>query len=633
MKKLFFVLLILLSIHVFGADSTDLYKVEAIKKEMKENANTVVRYHRTEIEVAGPDKGIMKVREVLTILNAKGEDELLFLQYTDKFIILEDAELKLYDANGKLVERHKKKDLSSNSAGSGLVEDGKVYYLRLSAAAYPVTVEKEYLVRFRGIYKLPQFYFSQPYQSVENASLVLKHPASLKINHKPYNFSKLPKHTLNGDDEIWQWESGAIPSSIHESSAGDWRYKVPSINFNLSKFEYDGYAGDMSSWKNLGLWYNYLVGNTNRLSPRYQEEIRQRVSGAADEREKIRILYQHLQKNFRYVSIQLGIGGFKPFPADFVHEKKYGDCKGLSNYMEACLAALGIKSHNAWIKSGDNEIMLDPDFPHDGFDHQILLVPLGRDSIWLECTSNYNDFGHLGSFTENRYALVMTEQGGKLVKTPRSQAVANTLLSMTRVAMNEEGNAEIISSMAVTGEFKYLMINLSRISADKQKTYLIEHFGMNQPDEFNIRFHDSTDGGYYAKSAIFLEKLHDFKAGSKFFLKPRIFRNWTDRLPDTEKRQFDYFIEHPFIHTDTTIYELPAGFTVETFPKNRSFRIDQASYESKYWFDKNTSKLFSVARLEVDDQRIPAEKYTEAKKFFDMVLEDGNQKMILLKPD
>ncbi len=63
-----------------------------------------------------------------------------------------------------------------------------------------------------------------------------------------------------------------------------------------------------------------------------------------DKRQKVFALYDYLQKNTRYISVQLGIGGWQPFPADYVATKRYGDCKALSNFMVALLKEAGIKA-------------------------------------------------------------------------------------------------------------------------------------------------------------------------------------------------------------------------------------------------------------------------------------------------
>src|SRR6185312_13501516 len=151
---------------------------------------------------------------------------------------------------------------------------------------------------------------------------------------------------------------------------------------------------------------------------------------------KARFLYNYLQKNVRYVSVQLGIGGYKPFPASFVDEKKYGDCKALSNYMLTLLKTVGIPSYCAVINAGTNAEPADPDFVNDPFNHIILCVPFKNDTTWLECTSATSPFGKLGSFTENRKALLVTEDGGKLVNTPRSTMQDNQFNSAVHLVLN-----------------------------------------------------------------------------------------------------------------------------------------------------------------------------------------------------
>lgn len=629
-KLSWFLLLCWLPFIVRAGDSSDIYRASNIQAKLLANAHSVVRYKSMDIDINGPDKAQIRTREVITILDAEAEHELYMFHYSNRFTVLDDAEIKLFDANGKLLERHKKKDFSSFSDGSGLVEDGQTYGIKVTAGTYPVTVEKESVYRLKSIYVLQNFFFSRPYQSVEFATVSLKYPASLPVRFKSYHLDVKPAYTKSGSDEIWVWQARNLGAEFHETSAGDWRFKVPSVFFSMTKFSYDGYAGDMSSWRNLGLWYNYIVGKNNKLSPQNQEEIRRLVAGAKTNREKAEMLYAFLQKNFRYVSIQLGIGGFRPFPADFVHEKKYGDCKGLSNYMEACLDALGIKSNVAIINGGSTELDLDTDFPFPNFNHMILMVPLDKDSIWLECTSNYNDFGHLSTFTENRYALLVTPSGGQLVRTPSSVGTQNKLNIHAQVKLNTNGEAETNSLLKAGREFKYSMIGISMLSADKQKEAFLSEYKITQPDEFNIGFHANTDSGYTVTNELYWEKGYEFKAGAKLFLKPRIYKIWTEKLPFDSTRRFDYYLDFPCIKSDTTEYLLPEGFTVETLPKDRNISSIVGQFSSKYWFDEKEKKVFSIANLEIRLFRVPAAKYPEAKQFFDQVLDDGNQKIILL---
>src|SRR5690606_36041786 len=97
----------------------------------------------------------------------------------------------------------------------------------------------------------------------------------------------------------------------------------------------------------------------------------------------------------------------------------YGDCKALSNYMKALLKEAQIPSQLVIVKAGKNKDLW-ADFSAIGqANHMILCVPMVKDTVWLECTSQRNPYNYLGSFTGDRNVILVSDEGGKVVKTPK----------------------------------------------------------------------------------------------------------------------------------------------------------------------------------------------------------------------
>jgi hypothetical protein len=353
------------------------------------------------------------------------------------------------------------------------------------------------------------------------------------------------------------------------------------------------------------------------------------VKDARNDKEKIAILYHYLQNSCRYVSIQLGIGGFKTFDAAFVDSKKYGDCKALTTYMQAMLDAVGITSYPALVNAEYNQTPVNPAFPHNSFSHVILCVPQNKDTTWLECTSKATQVGILGSFTENRNALLITPQGGKLVATPKSNSLENTFHLTTKVTLNEDASGETESILESKGEYKEEIIEyVMNEKKDDQKEYLVKRLGFSQPDQFELTT-DKTDNCAKTSFKLAIEKVPEFSAGSKMFLNPRIYKLWSGKLPDDEKRTRAFYFPFPFVKTDTTIYQLPENFTIEHLPASKEQKFKFGTFSTKYNYDEKTNAITSVAYLELKDNVIPAENFTEARKFFSDVIKEFTEKIVV----
>jgi hypothetical protein len=611
----------------------ELYKSDGIPDSLKEDANSVVRYDREDVEVRGPGKAILKYHTIVTILNEKGDNEAeITLPYNKKFTTVSSFEMIIYDAGGVQLKKYHKSDMYDHAAQDNelLVSDDRIMSIGHTVANYPETVEMIYELDENSLINIDDWDIQGEDQSVQNGSYHLSVSSDAGFRYFNKNTTVKPQKTTAGNVDSYSWQVSNLKAIKMEDGAKPWRV-LPKVEFAMNKFEFYGYPGDFSSWQSFGKWQQMLNADVSNLSPQRIAEIQQMTAGLKTDKEKAKFLYEYVQQNMRYVAIKLGIGGLKPFPAAFVDQKKYGDCKALSNYMVSLLKAVNIPAYYAIVNAGENEEPLEPSFPYDISDHIIVCIPFKNDTTWLECTSTTQPFGKLGPFTENRNALVITEDGGKLMNTPKSIAEDNQFNSEVHIALDADGGAKAQVKILSTGEYRYDYIELCEAKEDKQKSYLLEDLGMKQPSVFDIKSGADKDGVKELDLNLEYDRLYDIAAGDKQFYHPNILALWDNTVPILEKRKTDYYFDFPRIKTCVTTIDLPTGFEVETLPANQQLKFTYGNYEVKYSYDAAKNQVTSTAKFNLTNQVIPAAKYTEMQQYMDAVAKAQNKKLVIRK--
>lgn len=608
------------------------YDASLIPDSMKTHAHSVLREEEESFTVTSPARATYKVHSVITVLDREGIQELFFAVNTDAFIKLEDAELTVYDAAGRQLQHIRQKDMTVSGFGFNLVDDGKHIFYPVQAGTYPITVEKDYTIAFKGLAAYPSFDLNNTERSIQQASYVLTVPLSVGGRYKDRQTDIQPQvQDGSSNTKIYTWKVSGIRGRRLENATLS--ASSSAVLLAPTSFELDNHPGDMSSWASLGKWIYDLNKETFVLPEASKPFYRNMVAGASSDREKARILYAWLQKNFRYVSIQLGIGGLRSFPAAFTESKKYGDCKGLSTYMKACLDAVGIKSYTAVINAGAMEAPVDASFPANRFNHEIVCIPGTGDTTWLECTSNRTDFGVLGDFTENRNALLITENGGVLVHTPASRPEENTSSTYTRVTLAGDGSGKAEVAMSATGEFRMERIgHLYEERHEDQKRYLVSVLRFMDPDDFSISLQKIDTPIFRANIQLSLEKVPDFMAGIKMFLHPRLCPMLSAQITAGDHRTFDYYFPYPYIITDTTCYLLPAGYTVDHLPQGKVLKAPDVTYTSSFWYDPVQRAIFSSGMLRLASRDIPPGDFPAVKRLYSQIEEEGTEKLVINKP-
>ncbi len=348
------------------------YSVSLVNDSLVKRANVIKRSEDIFFEVTDEDRAYLTIHKIFTVTSSNGRDALLFNEYSNKAVLLNDAEIRVFDASGIQTAKYKMNDMTTRAMGEGLVPDGKVTYFEIPALTYPVTIDLKYEMKFKGTLLYPSYQIQSSDESVESSSFTAKIPAELDLRYKSVNIELEPQTTTADKYNIYKWTVKNLPAREYEEGSVKFESRYPQIILAPNTFKIYDTEGKMTSWKDFGMWEYNLIKELYDLSPDKIAFFNDLVKEAKTENEKVKMIYNYLQKNFRYVSIQLGIGGYKPFPASFTDQKKYGDCKGLSFYMHAVLKSIGIKSYVALINAEYNREPVDPLFPCNQFNHMIL---------------------------------------------------------------------------------------------------------------------------------------------------------------------------------------------------------------------------------------------------------------------
>jgi hypothetical protein len=615
----------------FSANAEFKYAVSNIPAELKENVNVVVREDHMKFKILAKNKATHHVHYVVTVLNEKGNDFASHDIWYDKLTKVTDLNAYVYDAAGGVIKRLKNKEIYDHAYhdGASLFNDDRLKSIDLSQSTYPYTVEFEYELEFNFLYYIPGFWVGGEKESYQNVSYELSYPPSLAPRYKIFNIEASPNKVSELGFENIKWSFKDVKPIKREASGPPREEIVPHILAAPSTFEFEGYSGTMDTWQHFGQWIVSLNKGRDLLPEETKEKVRSLTKGLTTQEEKIKALYEYMQNKTRYVGIQLGIGGYQPFEASLVDRTGYGDCKALSNYMVALLKEAGIASNYILIKAGGSG-SFNTDFPSTQFNHAITAVPNGRDTLWLECTSQTNPFGYQGRFTGDRKALMITEDGGKIVNTIKYSPEQNSQLRTAEVELDATGNAKAKIRTTNKG-IQYENDGLDNVmnNVDEQKKWIQNN---TEIPNFNINSFSMVEKKDKIPSAIVKLDLtlnrYATVSGKRIFVVPNLMNRLTGIPEKMAERKTDVVRSTNYLDLDTIKFTIPENLYPEFLPEPIKINSKFGEYEANFKFD--AGKVIYTRRMKVWQCRFPKETYNELVDFYKNVNRADNTKLVFL---
>lgn len=599
-----------------------------------QKSDAVILEDKIIIEVYDDQSAFYKVSGKILIKNKTAENYCEVTLTESHFKEIEDINARLTNLNGEVIKELDSDEIQEAEFSMDAFYSGNNHkHFELTHNTYPYIIEIEYDVKISTLLYWPDW---RPQSKIPTLNSEYKLVVNSDTKFRYYNkgIDVEPTIAEGVPSSTYLWKLKNIPSLLDEDYLPPEDELQMYISFVPAKFITDDYKGSTGSWDEYANWYRDMTNGRYALPENAKKEIIDLTKGVTDVKEKINILYKYLQKKNRYVAIEMGLAGWQPQSAEQVFNNRYGDCKDLSTFMVAALAVVDVKSYPALACTRSNGVV-NPDYPSNQFDHCIVCVPLEKDTIWLECTSTYDDMGELGYNTENIYTLVVDENNGTLIKTPIKKSFQNKWISNIEASLSL-GDLIFNTKITVEGNQKdYLRGNLASSNSKDDVSFLTSLLDENYSN-LNIKMYNvsdqSVEGMDYTVTLEGTYKKFLPSEGARIFINPAIFkRKSADDLPkeDVSKRKYPVYFAYPYLNIDTVHINVPRNYTVEAKPPDQTVDNELISYTTKY--DVVNNKLFFVRSYELKKNYIPLKDYPLFYETFKKIIEFDKAKFVLKK--
>ncbi len=597
---------------------------------LKKNANAIIQEDFTDIEIESIDKMTIKKRRVITVLNEQGLRNVDAVEYFSKSNNIKKIEVTIFNLFGKEIKKIKKKDFVESAVGDGFISDNRVLYLNYTPIQYPFTILFESERVTSNTSYIPSWQATDDYfVHTLKSSVHLKYSENIKFKYKEVNFTNQVKKEFKQNELYYEIEN--YKPFKKEELAPSLKKMVPYVLFGLDEFSYEGIKGYATNWQVFGDWVNQeMLKNTDVIEPETILKLKNLIGEEKDNLKIAEIIYKYVQDKTRYVSIQLGIGGWKPMLARDVDRLGYGDCKALTNYTRSLLKAFNIDSYYTIVYSGSNKMDLQEDFVSMQGDHAILGIPNNNTNVWLECTSQTQPFGFQGDFTDDRKVLIISPEASKIVKTSSYNNEKNSQKTETIINFLEEGRINCNVSILSKG-----IIYDSKLNLELKSKAELNKFYNSYLDKINNKNFDQIEVVNNRKSLEFTENLKfsatEFvqKSGNRYIIPINVI-NPISYIPyNYEERNNPFEIDRGYFLDDEVVFNYPANSSLESTPQNVTIENEFGKYEVQINRKENNSIVLR-RKLLLKKGFYTNDKYESYRKFRETIAKTENLKIVIL---
>jgi hypothetical protein len=451
---------------------------------------------------------------------------------------------------------------------------------------------------------------------IEHMEYRLEVPSGMQLHFNAPVRESVEKKKGKGGSTVYRVVLEDVPGLRPESNMPGWT--------ELARYLH---VSTYATWDEVGTWYWGFVEEQLQVDDAIRGGVAEALEGlpsGASESDKIAALYRHVIRKTRYVGLEFGVHGYKPYRTTDVYARKFGDCKDKASLLKVMLAEIGVKSHLVLVRTRDQGTIDSTPASLSAFNHAIVYLP--KYDLFLDGTAEFSGVSELPVGDQGASVLIVLDgKGGDFRTIPVSKVVDNIKDIEQRVKLSETGSAQVEHRMQLTGAGASTW-RVGFQSEENRKERLTEVFGSSFPGTevrslslprigdvlapVELRASLSVPSWGQARDDPERGKSLRFKvAGHASSL--------TNRLAPQKKREHPLVLTAPSREVHTIHYQVPRGMKLTQLPSERSIDTKHGRFHLEV--EKQGTGATVKTTLEFPDARIEPGEYKSFREFLRQV--------------
>ena len=448
--------------------------------------------------------------------------------------------------------------------------------------------------------------------------------------NKNGNGHSVSSNNISVLENVYSVNIDGVPAMKEEAFSGNIDNYSSGLKFELSYINYPSSPLEMitTTWEDVSksIYDSDAFGGQLKRDNYFDNDIDELLNGITDPNKKMIAIFEYVKRKMNWNKF---FGLYALEGTKDAYKKGSGSVSDINLMLVSMLRYAGLNANPVLVSTKSNGI---PFFPtRNGFNYVIASVENGNSVVLMDATNKEGEPNVLEPELLNWQGRIIREDktSSWVSLYPSSHASQSTMMNLS---INEDDN-----SISGSAQNRYT----GHYAMQQRKTY------KNIEQEEIRKKLEKNSGETEISNITFgnLEKLYnpvslkyDFEnfdaveeIGGKLYLSPLLFLAIDENPFKLDERNYPIDFNYPIKDRYIVTVDIPEGYKVESVPESTNFVLGENLGAFKYIINNVGGKLQVSVEFAINTAVMPAQDYSNIKKFFKLMIDKEQEKVVLSK--